>query len=462
MDVARKLSSALVPFGIIVVGLSLLLLLAVFRSLVVPVKAAIGFLLSVAASFGAVVAVFQWGWLDSAVGLSKTGPIACFLPIILMAVLFGLAMDYEVFLVSRIRESYTRLGDPKQAIVAGGGAAARVVVAAALIMASIFASYVASDSAIIKPIAFSLAIGVACDALLVRMTIVPAVLALTGKAAWHLPRWLNRILPNLDIEGASLQNAVAAPTSTVLRSSRARLTCQGVLPERLASTLLAWGSKSSQAATRVAGEAPASPLTKSTHDGCTPMTELPPRRRRVCYEHKTSKPTGCSGGDDSRQLHHFDRSNRGAARTPVDHEPVRYRISGRTMGAHDQPAQAPRISASDSTAAPAFSTFCPSTRTLPARIMACARSRDAASPRSKISLSILIFIVPSAATAKRKPPAGGFVFILVLLDPTTAIPPLPPAASDQCQSWHARSARRRCLRGPRATESWCWPAGLPA
>jgi RND superfamily putative drug exporter len=215
VDVARKLSSALVPFGIIVVGLSLLLLLAVFRSLVVPVKAAIGFLLSVAASFGAVVAVFQWGWLDSAVGLSKTGPIACFLPIILMAVLFGLAMDYEVFLVSRIRESYTRLGDPKHAIVAGGGAAARVVVAAALIMASIFASYVASDSAIIKPIAFSLAIGVACDALLVRMTIVPAVLALTGNAAWRLPRWLNRILPNLDIEGASLQRAAVTSTRTL-------------------------------------------------------------------------------------------------------------------------------------------------------------------------------------------------------------------------------------------------------
>ncbi len=125
-------------------------------------------------------------------------------------------MDYEVFLVSRIRESYTRLGDPRQAIVAGGGAAARVVVAAALIMASIFASYVMSDSAIIKPIAFALAVGVACDALVVRMTIVPAVLALTGNAAWRLPRWLNRILPNLDIEGASLQNTVTTSTATAL------------------------------------------------------------------------------------------------------------------------------------------------------------------------------------------------------------------------------------------------------
>ena len=214
VDVAEKLSAALVPFGIIVVGLSLLLLLAVFRSLIVPVKAAIGFLLSVAASFGAVVAVFQWGWLDGLVGVSKTGPIACFLPIILMAVLFGLAMDYEVFLVSRIREAFVRGESPKDAIVAGGGAAARVVVAAALIMASIFASYVMSDSAIIKPIAFSLAIGVACDALLVRMTIIPAVLALTGRAAWHLPKWLDRILPNLDIEGASLQPVAAEPSPT--------------------------------------------------------------------------------------------------------------------------------------------------------------------------------------------------------------------------------------------------------
>ncbi len=120
-------------------------------------------------------------------------------------------MDYEVFLVSRIREAFVRGESPKDAIVAGGGAAARVVVAAALIMTSIFASYVMSDSAIIKPIAFSLAIGVACDALLVRMTIIPAVLALTGRAAWHLPKWLDRILPNLDIEGSSLHPATAAP-----------------------------------------------------------------------------------------------------------------------------------------------------------------------------------------------------------------------------------------------------------
>jgi RND superfamily putative drug exporter len=215
VDVSSRLSSALVPFGAIVVGLSILLLLVVFRSLVVPLKAAVGFLLSVAASFGAVTAVFQWGWLSGLFGVQKTGPIACFLPIILIAVLFGLAMDYEVFLVSRIREYYTRTGNATQAIIVGGGAAARVVTAAALIMTSIFSSFVMSDSAIIKPIAFSLAVGVACDALLVRMTAVPAVLALTQTWAWRLPSWLDRALPNLDIEGASLQPQPAPQPASV-------------------------------------------------------------------------------------------------------------------------------------------------------------------------------------------------------------------------------------------------------
>jgi putative drug exporter of the RND superfamily len=204
VDVSAKLSAALLPFAGIVVGLSLLLLMLVFRSLIVPVKAAIGFLLSVGASFGATVAIFQWGWLAGPLGVTA-GPVASFLPIVLMAVLFGLAMDYEVFLVSRIREDYTRSGNPRHAIIAGGGAAARVVVAAAVIMTSIFASFLLSGDTTIKSLALALAVGVACDALLVRMTIVPAVLALAGQHAWHIPRWLNRILPDLDIEGTSLQ-----------------------------------------------------------------------------------------------------------------------------------------------------------------------------------------------------------------------------------------------------------------
>ena len=182
----------------------------VFRSLIVPVKAAIGFLLSVGASFGATVAVFQWGWLAGPLGVTA-GPVASFLPIVLMAVLFGLAMDYEVFLASRIREDYIRSANPRHAIIAGGGAAARVVVAAALIMTSIFASFLLSGDTTIKSLALALAVGVACDALLVRMTIVPAVLALAGKHAWYIPRWLDRALPDLDIEGTSLRQQPAPP-----------------------------------------------------------------------------------------------------------------------------------------------------------------------------------------------------------------------------------------------------------
>jgi RND superfamily putative drug exporter len=205
IDVSSKLSSAMLPFAIVVVGLSLLLLLLVFRSLIVPVKAAAGFLLSVGASFGLVVGLFQDGHLDRLIGVDTTGPITSFLPIILMAVLFGLAMDYEVFLVSRMREDYVHHGDARAAVHAGARTAGRVVTAAALIMFAVFASFVTSDSMILKQIAFALAVGVLIDAFLVRMTLVPAVLTLTGRAAWWLPRPLARILPNLDIEGESLQ-----------------------------------------------------------------------------------------------------------------------------------------------------------------------------------------------------------------------------------------------------------------
>jgi RND superfamily putative drug exporter len=212
VDVSTRLSAALLPFAGIVVGLSLLLLLLVFRSLIIPVKAAIGFLLSVGASLGATVAVFQWGWLAGPLCVTA-GPVASFLPIVLMAVLFGLAMDYEVFLASRIREDYTHTGDPRHAIIAGGGAAARVVVAAAVIMTCIFASFLLSADTTIKSLALALAVGVACDALAVRMTIVPAVLTLAGHRAWHIPRWLNRILPDLDIEGTTLPHQPAPPAA---------------------------------------------------------------------------------------------------------------------------------------------------------------------------------------------------------------------------------------------------------
>ncbi|MGW2173367.1 MMPL family transporter [Streptomyces sp. NPDC001705] len=204
IDVSAQLSAALVPFGAVVVGLSLLLLLVVFRSIVVPVKAALGFLLSIAATFGATVTVFQNGHLQGLVGADGAIPIASFLPIVVMAVLFGLAMDYEVFLVSRIHETYTRTRSPLQAIHTGARHSARVVTAAALIMISVFAAFVHSESMILKQIAFALAFGVLIDAFVVRMTLVPTVLALTRHAAWWLPAWLRTRLPDLDIEGARL------------------------------------------------------------------------------------------------------------------------------------------------------------------------------------------------------------------------------------------------------------------
>ncbi|MGY1748578.1 MMPL family transporter [Modestobacter sp. SYSU DS0511] len=204
IDVSDRLADALLPFTVVVVGLALILLLLVFRSILVPVKAALGFLLSVAVSFGAVVAVFQWGWLMDLFGVPTTGPVISFMPILLMAVLFGLAMDYEVFLVSRMREEYVHGAQPREAIVGGMRHASRVVVAAALIMFSVFGSFVTIEDVTVKAIAFGLAVGVLVDAFVVRMTLVPAVLALLGRSAWWLPRWLDRLLPDLDVEGAKL------------------------------------------------------------------------------------------------------------------------------------------------------------------------------------------------------------------------------------------------------------------
>jgi putative drug exporter of the RND superfamily len=220
IDVSDRLGDALLPFALVVVGLALVLLLLVFRSLLVPVKAALGFLLSVGASFGAVVAVFQWGWFSDLLGVPATGPVISFLPVILMAVLFGLAMDYEVFLVSRMREEYVHGAAPRDAVVTGARHAARVVVAAALIMFSVFASFVTIEDVIVKAIAFGLAVGILVDAFLVRMTLVPAVLALLGRSAWWLPRWLDRLLPDLDVEGARLGAArPAAPVREPLTAA---------------------------------------------------------------------------------------------------------------------------------------------------------------------------------------------------------------------------------------------------
>ncbi|MEV7726847.1 MMPL family transporter [Streptomyces sp. NPDC087917] len=205
IDFSQKMNDALLPYLALVVGLAFLLLMLVFRSILVPLKAALGFLLSVVAALGAVVAVFQWGWLGSVFGVEQTGPIMSMMPIFMVGVVFGLAMDYEVFLVTRMREAYVHGERPGQAIVTGFQYSARVVVAAAVIMIAVFSGFIGAGEQMIKMIGFGLAIAVLFDAFVVRMAIVPAVLALLGHKAWWLPKWLDRILPNVDVEGESLR-----------------------------------------------------------------------------------------------------------------------------------------------------------------------------------------------------------------------------------------------------------------
>lgn len=211
IDVSEKLAGAMVPYLALIVGLAFLLLMLVFRSILVPLKATLGFLGTVAATLGAVVAVFQWGWLDNLLGVESTGPIMSMLPILLVGVLFGLAMDYQVFLVTRMREEHVHGAPAPQSMITGFRHGSRVVVAAALIMISVFAGFVLDGTTLIQSIGFALAFGVLVDAFVVRMTIVPAVMALLGKGAWWLPRWLDRALPNVDVEGERLAKRLREP-----------------------------------------------------------------------------------------------------------------------------------------------------------------------------------------------------------------------------------------------------------
>ncbi|MFJ9566945.1 MMPL family transporter [Streptomyces fuscichromogenes] len=209
IDVARKLSGALPLFVTVIVILALILLTLAFRSLLVPLKAALGFLLSIAAAVGTTVWVFQYGHLDGPLAIPSAGPVTSFLPVLLIGVLFGLAMDYEVFLVSRMREHHENTLDPRQAVVHGVARSGRVVSAAALIMAAVFAGFIFNEDPVIKSIGFALAVGVLIDAFVVRMTLVPAAMALLGRRAWSLPHWLDRALPDVDIEGAGLPERAA-------------------------------------------------------------------------------------------------------------------------------------------------------------------------------------------------------------------------------------------------------------
>ncbi|MYA13346.1 MAG: MMPL family transporter [Acidimicrobiaceae bacterium] len=201
-DVSDFLKSRTAVFFIAVLGASFLLLMAVFRSLVVPLKAVIMNMLSIGAAYGVLVAVFQWGWLGGLVGV-EPGPIEPFMPMMLFAVLFGLSMDYEVFLLSRMKEEFERTGDGVNSVADGLAATARVITAAALIMVFVFGSFVLEDQRAIKMFGLGLAAAVAVDASLVRMLIVPSTMELLGARNWWLPAWLDRILPNLDVEGSA-------------------------------------------------------------------------------------------------------------------------------------------------------------------------------------------------------------------------------------------------------------------
>ncbi|QFG69392.1 MMPL family transporter [Ornithinimicrobium pratense] len=208
IDISEQLGDALPVYLAVVVGLSLILLLLVFRSIWVPLLATVGFLLSIVAAFGAVVAVYQLGHLSFLFGVNEPGPVLSFLPILLIGILFGLAMDYQLFLVSSMREMFVHGKSAKEAVVSGFNLSARVVTAAAIIMISVFAGFIGAHLTMVRPIGLGLAVGVLIDAFLVRMTLTPAVLTLLGEKAWWLPRWLDRVLPNVDVEGVRLEQSL--------------------------------------------------------------------------------------------------------------------------------------------------------------------------------------------------------------------------------------------------------------
>jgi putative drug exporter of the RND superfamily len=213
IDVSQKLSDALPIYLALVVGLAFVLLVLVFRSILVPVTGVLGFLLTIGAALGATTAVFQWGWLTGLVNVDSTGPLLSLSPIIIVGILFGLAMDYQVFLVSRMHEAHAYGAAPRDAIVTGFRQAAPVVTAAATIMFAVFAGFVPQGDDTVKPIAFALATGIIFDAVVVRMIAIPAALALLGRAAWWMPGWL-RALPALDVEGTALEHHESAPVTS--------------------------------------------------------------------------------------------------------------------------------------------------------------------------------------------------------------------------------------------------------
>jgi len=201
-DISGRLQQRMPYFLGAVIGLSFLVLLIVFRSVLVPLKAALLNVVSVAAAYGVVVAVFQWGWGASLVGVHENVPIMPLAPMLMFAILFGLSMDYEVFLMSRVREQFLRHGHAKQAVVEGVGSTARVITSAGLIMISVFGAFILDPDVVAKMFGVGLAVAVLIDVTLVRMVLVPAAMSLLGDRAWWLPRWLDRIIPTIELEGS--------------------------------------------------------------------------------------------------------------------------------------------------------------------------------------------------------------------------------------------------------------------
>jgi len=201
-DIATTINGNMLKFYLYVIGITFLVLTMAFRSIVIATKAALTTLLSAFAAFGVLTAVFQWGWLNGLIGLDRTGPIESYVPVMVLAILFGLSMDYEVFFASRIRETYAKGTEARAAVREGVGAIGRVIVAAAIIMGVVFWAFVLGDSRTIKAFGVGLGVAILLDALIVRMTLVPAVMHLLGDKAWYMPRWLDRILPRLTIEPA--------------------------------------------------------------------------------------------------------------------------------------------------------------------------------------------------------------------------------------------------------------------
>lgn len=215
IDVSEVLAQKLPLYLGVVMGLSFLVLILVFRSIMVPLVASVGFLFSVLASFGAVVAIYQLGFMSSLFGVDHPGPVLSFLPTLLIGILFGLAMDYQMFLVTGMREAYVHGKDAVTAIVSGYNHAVRVVVAAAIIMISVFGGFIFADSTMIRPMGFGLAFGLLVDAFIVRMTLTPAIMALLGDKAWWMPKWLDRLTPNMDVEGAGLSEKIQRERESV-------------------------------------------------------------------------------------------------------------------------------------------------------------------------------------------------------------------------------------------------------